>query len=96
MSESNIKQLYSNSLLQQYKTAHSVCMAPVVITTTVFAMRDTLGCTVIHVSCKPMVTNQKHVSSTTSLTPRRHRTVSYDRMLLDTEALVIWNSLPTT
>ena len=50
MSESNIKQLYSNSLLQQYKTAHSVCMAPVVITTTVFAMRDTLGCTVIPVS----------------------------------------------
>ena len=33
-------------------------------------------------------------ASTTSLTPRRHRTVSYGRRLLDTAASVIWNSLP--
>ena len=32
--------------------------------------------------------------STTSLTPRRHRTVGYGRRLLDTAASVIWNSLP--
>ena len=33
-------------------------------------------------------------ASTTSLTPRRHRTVSYGRRLLETAASVIWNSLP--
>ena len=33
-------------------------------------------------------------ASTTSLTPRRHITVSYGRRLLDTAASVIWNSLP--
>ena len=33
-------------------------------------------------------------ASTTSLTPRRHNTVSYGRRLVDTVASVIWNSLP--
>ena len=33
-------------------------------------------------------------ASTTSLTPRQHRTVNYGRWLLDTAASVIWNSLP--
>ena len=33
-------------------------------------------------------------ASTTSVTPRQHRTVSYGRRLPDTAASVIWNSLP--
>ena len=38
--------------------------------------------------------DQVVIASTTSLTPRRHRTVSYGRRLLDTAASVLWNSLP--